>query len=164
MLRPRLGLGGHGPFAGRQQKCEPVFGAMGSKTWWLGEAGTGSSLKLVVNNRVLGLVCHGPPRPPSQQGLPGGGVKVRGVVDAFQQSTFCWRRATSPTGPRASPPTTPPIENRRWTTRSTGAWGRSGWGTTGCRQGRGPRTQRRRPPVRRRGTARGRPRTRAVAT
>ena len=37
-------------------QCEPVFDAMGSKTLWLGPAGAGSSLKLVVNNWIVGLL------------------------------------------------------------------------------------------------------------
>lgn len=37
-------------------KCGPVFEAVGSKTVWLGEAGDGSRLKLVVNNWILGLL------------------------------------------------------------------------------------------------------------
>jgi 3-hydroxyisobutyrate dehydrogenase len=37
-------------------KCEPVFEAVGSKTVWLGEAGEGSRLKLVVNNWIVGLL------------------------------------------------------------------------------------------------------------
>jgi 3-hydroxyisobutyrate dehydrogenase len=36
--------------------CEPVFGAVGSKTVWLGEAGEGSRLKLVINNWIVGLL------------------------------------------------------------------------------------------------------------
>jgi 3-hydroxyisobutyrate dehydrogenase len=36
--------------------CEPVFGAVGSKTVWLGEAGEGSRLKLVINNWIVGLI------------------------------------------------------------------------------------------------------------
>ena len=36
--------------------CEPVFGAVGSKTLWLGPAGAGSRLKLVVNNWIVGLL------------------------------------------------------------------------------------------------------------
>ncbi|CAA9406885.1 MAG: 3-hydroxyisobutyrate dehydrogenase family protein, partial [uncultured Rubrobacteraceae bacterium] len=39
-----------------REKCEPVFGAVGSKTVWLGEAGEGSRLKLVVNNWIVGLL------------------------------------------------------------------------------------------------------------
>lgn len=39
-----------------REKCEPVFGAVGSKTVWLGEAGAGSRLKLVVNNWIVGLL------------------------------------------------------------------------------------------------------------
>ncbi|CAN5874640.1 NAD(P)-dependent oxidoreductase [soil metagenome] len=39
-----------------REKCEPVFGAVGRKTLWLGEAGAGSRLKLVVNNWILGLL------------------------------------------------------------------------------------------------------------
>ncbi len=37
-------------------KCEPVFDAIGGKTLWLGEAGAGSRLKLVVNNWIVGLL------------------------------------------------------------------------------------------------------------
>ena len=37
-------------------RCEPVFGAVGSKTLWLGPAGAGSRLKLVVNNWSVGLL------------------------------------------------------------------------------------------------------------
>jgi 3-hydroxyisobutyrate dehydrogenase len=39
-----------------REKCEPVFEAVGAKTLWLGEAGAGSNLKLVVNNWILGLL------------------------------------------------------------------------------------------------------------
>ena len=37
-------------------RCDPVFDAVGSKTVWLGEAGEGSRLKLVVNNWIVGLL------------------------------------------------------------------------------------------------------------
>ena len=37
-------------------RCEEIFGAVGSKTVWLGEAGEGSRLKLVVNNWIVGLL------------------------------------------------------------------------------------------------------------
>ena len=37
-------------------KCGPVFGAVGGKTVWLGDAGEGSRLKLVVNNWIVGLL------------------------------------------------------------------------------------------------------------
>ena len=36
--------------------CEPVFEPMASKVVWLGEAGAGSRLKLVVNNWITGLL------------------------------------------------------------------------------------------------------------
>ena len=39
-----------------RRKSEPVFDAVGSKTVWLGEAGEGSRLKLVVNNWIVGLL------------------------------------------------------------------------------------------------------------
>ncbi len=39
-----------------RERCEPVFGAVGSKTVWLGAAGEGSRLKLVVNNWIVGLL------------------------------------------------------------------------------------------------------------
>ncbi len=39
-----------------RDKCEVVFRAVGSKTVWLGEAGEGSRLKLVVNNWIVGLL------------------------------------------------------------------------------------------------------------
>jgi 3-hydroxyisobutyrate dehydrogenase len=39
-----------------RERCEPVFGAVGGKTVWLGEAGEGSRLKLIVNNWIVGLL------------------------------------------------------------------------------------------------------------
>jgi len=39
-----------------RDRCEPVFEAVGSKTVWLGEAGGGSRLKLVLNNWIVGLL------------------------------------------------------------------------------------------------------------
>ena len=40
-----------------REKCEPVFDVVGAKTLWLGEAGAGSKLKLVVNNWIVGLLA-----------------------------------------------------------------------------------------------------------
>ncbi len=37
-------------------RCAPLFDVIGSKTLWLGEAGAGSRLKLVVNNWIVGLL------------------------------------------------------------------------------------------------------------
>lgn len=39
-----------------QSSCEPVFDAVGQRTIWLGAAGGGSRLKLVVNNWITGLL------------------------------------------------------------------------------------------------------------
>jgi 3-hydroxyisobutyrate dehydrogenase len=39
-----------------RDRCEPIFDAVGSKTLWLGPAGTGSRLKLVTNNWIVGLL------------------------------------------------------------------------------------------------------------
>jgi 3-hydroxyisobutyrate dehydrogenase len=39
-----------------REKSERVFDAVGSKTAWLGDAGAGSSLKLVINNWIVGLL------------------------------------------------------------------------------------------------------------
>ncbi len=39
-----------------RERSEPIFDAVGSKTVWLGEAGAGSRLKLVVNNWIVGLL------------------------------------------------------------------------------------------------------------
>ena len=39
-----------------RERCEPVFDAIGSKTVWVGEAGAGTRLKLVVNNWITGLL------------------------------------------------------------------------------------------------------------
>lgn len=39
-----------------EERCAPVFDAIGSKYVWLGEAGAGSRLKLVVNNWITGLL------------------------------------------------------------------------------------------------------------
>jgi 3-hydroxyisobutyrate dehydrogenase len=44
-----------GPEAVRE-RSEQIFDAVGSKTVWLGEAGDGSRLKLVVNNWIVGLL------------------------------------------------------------------------------------------------------------
>jgi 3-hydroxyisobutyrate dehydrogenase len=44
-----------GPEEVREQS-ERVFDAVGSKTVWLGEAGAGSRLKLVINNWIVGLL------------------------------------------------------------------------------------------------------------
>jgi 3-hydroxyisobutyrate dehydrogenase len=38
-----------------RERCAPVFDAIGSRTLWLGPAGKGSRLKLVVNSWVLAL-------------------------------------------------------------------------------------------------------------
>ncbi len=38
------------------ERCEPLFEAIGSKIVWLGEAGEGSRLKLVVNSWIVGLL------------------------------------------------------------------------------------------------------------
>ena len=37
-------------------RCKPVFDAIGSKTVWLGEAGAGTRMKLVLNTWLVGLV------------------------------------------------------------------------------------------------------------
>jgi 3-hydroxyisobutyrate dehydrogenase len=39
-----------------RERCEPVFEAVGSQTYWLGPAGAGSRLKLVTNNWIVGLL------------------------------------------------------------------------------------------------------------
>jgi len=39
-----------------RERSQPVFDAVGSKTLWLGPAGAGSRLKLVVNNWIVGLI------------------------------------------------------------------------------------------------------------
>jgi 3-hydroxyisobutyrate dehydrogenase len=39
-----------------RERSEKIFGCVGSKTVWLGEAGEGSRLKLVVNNWIVGLL------------------------------------------------------------------------------------------------------------
>jgi 3-hydroxyisobutyrate dehydrogenase len=38
------------------ERCSPFFDAIGQTTWWLGEAGAGSRMKLVTNNWLLALV------------------------------------------------------------------------------------------------------------
>jgi 3-hydroxyisobutyrate dehydrogenase len=40
-----------------RQRCEPVFDAIGSRTVWLGEAGAGTRMKLVVNNWLLAFTA-----------------------------------------------------------------------------------------------------------
>jgi 3-hydroxyisobutyrate dehydrogenase len=39
-----------------RERCEPIFDAVGQKTLWLGEAGAGTRMKLVVNSWLLSLV------------------------------------------------------------------------------------------------------------
>lgn len=39
-----------------RDRCDPVFEAIAAKTLWLGEAGAGTRMKLVLNNWVLSLV------------------------------------------------------------------------------------------------------------
>ena len=39
-----------------RERCQPIFDAVGQKTVWLGEAGTGTRMKLVVNSWLLSLV------------------------------------------------------------------------------------------------------------
>jgi 3-hydroxyisobutyrate dehydrogenase len=39
-----------------QERCRPVFDAIGSQTFWLGSAGSGSRLKLVTNNWIVGIL------------------------------------------------------------------------------------------------------------
>src|SRR5215203_2758814 len=40
---------------GVRERCAPLFDAIGAKTLWLGEAGAGSRLKLVINTWLLAL-------------------------------------------------------------------------------------------------------------
>jgi 3-hydroxyisobutyrate dehydrogenase len=44
-----------GPAEARS-RCEPIFDAIGQKTFWLGETGTGTRMKLVINSWILTLV------------------------------------------------------------------------------------------------------------
>jgi len=39
-----------------RDRVDPLFDAVGARTWWLGEAGAGQRLKLVANTWVLALV------------------------------------------------------------------------------------------------------------
>ena len=39
-----------------QDRCAPLFDAVGSRTLWVGEAGAGSRLKLVANAWVLSVL------------------------------------------------------------------------------------------------------------
>jgi 3-hydroxyisobutyrate dehydrogenase len=51
----KLTVLGSGPDDARE-RCEPIFDAVGQKTVWLGEAGTGTRMKLVINSWLLSLV------------------------------------------------------------------------------------------------------------
>ncbi|PZS26731.1 MAG: 3-hydroxyisobutyrate dehydrogenase [Pseudonocardiales bacterium] len=44
-----------GPEDGRAG-CEPIFAAVGARTEWLGEAGAGTRLKVVINGWLIGVV------------------------------------------------------------------------------------------------------------
>jgi 3-hydroxyisobutyrate dehydrogenase len=39
-----------------RERCEPIFDAFGQKTVWLGEAGVGTRMKLVINAWLVSLV------------------------------------------------------------------------------------------------------------
>jgi len=39
-----------------RERVDPLFDAVGARTWWLGEAGSGQRLKLVANTWVLAVV------------------------------------------------------------------------------------------------------------
>jgi 3-hydroxyisobutyrate dehydrogenase len=39
------------------ERCEPLFDALGSRTFWLGPAGAGTRMKLVTNAWLVGLVA-----------------------------------------------------------------------------------------------------------
>jgi 3-hydroxyisobutyrate dehydrogenase len=39
-----------------RERCEPIFGPISQKAVWLGEAGTGTRMKLVINSWLLSLV------------------------------------------------------------------------------------------------------------
>lgn len=39
-----------------RERCAPIFDAVGQKTWWLGQAGTGTRMKLVVNAWLVTLI------------------------------------------------------------------------------------------------------------
>jgi len=41
---------------GVRARVDPLFDAVGARTWWLGEAGSGQRLKLVANTWVLAIV------------------------------------------------------------------------------------------------------------
>ena len=40
-----------------QSDCEPIFDAVGARTVWLGEAGAGARVKVVVNGWIVGVVA-----------------------------------------------------------------------------------------------------------
>jgi 3-hydroxyisobutyrate dehydrogenase len=40
-----------------RDRCQPIFEAIGGRTVWLGEAGAGTRMKLVVNNWLLALTA-----------------------------------------------------------------------------------------------------------
>ncbi len=40
-----------------QSDCEPIFAAVGARTVWLGEAGAGARVKVVVNGWIVGVVA-----------------------------------------------------------------------------------------------------------
>jgi 3-hydroxyisobutyrate dehydrogenase len=41
---------------GLRDRVDPLFDAVGARTWWVGEAGSGQRLKLVANTWVMGVV------------------------------------------------------------------------------------------------------------
>jgi 3-hydroxyisobutyrate dehydrogenase len=53
--RGNLTVLGSGPEDARE-RCNPIFDAVGQKVFWLGEAGTGTRMKLVINGWLLSLI------------------------------------------------------------------------------------------------------------
>ncbi|HZC19913.1 MAG TPA: NAD(P)-dependent oxidoreductase [Rubrobacteraceae bacterium] len=39
-----------------RERCQPLFDAVGGQTYWLGEAGAGSRLKIVTNSWIVGIL------------------------------------------------------------------------------------------------------------
>ncbi len=68
-----------------RDRLRPIFDAIGQRTMWLGDAGTGSRLKLVVNTWVLTVVEAGAEVIALAEGL---GLRPQLLLDAIEGGTL----------------------------------------------------------------------------
>ena len=68
-------------------RCEPIFAAVGSRIEWLGAAGAGTRMKLVVNNWLVGVVAALAESIALARGLDVDPQRFLGVIDGSPVNT-----------------------------------------------------------------------------